>query len=135
MHDFSHCELKLEFEFGSTNSKYMEIKVNGCKVTPDQPYITLPIYLPTTIQLELSNKGPNDTIVDSSGNIVQDCYIKLKTMAIDGFALNEKWLNQKIILNTNDGQQITSNYFGFNGTVTMILNRNSVLAQCLYMNL
>jgi hypothetical protein len=135
MHDFSQCELTLEFDFGSTNGKYMEIKVNGRKVTPDQPHIKLSIYLPTTIQLDLSNKGPNDTIVDSSGNIVQDCYIKLKAMVIDGFTLNEKWLNQKIILNTVDGQQITSNYFGFNGTVTLVLGCKSVLAQCLYMNL
>lgn len=135
MHDFSQCELELEFEFGSTNGKYMEIKINGCTVTPDQPHIKLSISLPTTIHLELSNKGPNDTIVDSSGNIVQDCYIKLKAITIDRFVLNEKWLHQKIILNTVDGQQITSNYFGFNGTAILVLGCNSVLAQCLYMNL
>ena len=135
MHDFSQCNIALEFEFGETNGKYMNLAVNDVAVTPDCPHVDLTITLPNTIQLTLSNKGDNDTIVDDSGNIVQDCYVKLTAIAIDGFKINEKFLHQKVIINTQDGQSITTNYFGFNGTVFLILDRTTVLSQCLYLNL
>ena len=134
MHDFSQCKLELTFEFGATNNKYMDLDVNGYNVSPDCPCVTLLISLPTTVYLIVSNKDPTDTIVDSNGNIVQDCYVKLSSMTIDGFNINEKFLHQKIILTTVNGFAVTSSYFGFNGTIELVLDRKSVMSQCLYLN-
>jgi hypothetical protein len=138
MHNLNLCTLSIALEFGSVNGKLMQVLVEGEPVDPDsdlKALICLPIRLPTNIKIEFLNKDSSaDTIVDSKGNIVQDLYVKFSEVRLDGFLLNEKYLHQKIILNTMNGDTINTSYIGFNGTVVLNFNHHTVFSQYLWSN-
>ena len=74
---------------------------------------------PDQILITLDGKGPNDTVVDDKGNIVEDKFIQLLDINVDGLSCNPHFLHHRIFLTTNSGQTVQSNYWGFNGTVLL----------------
>jgi hypothetical protein len=84
------------------------------------------ITFPEQLTMLLSGKGPNDTVVDDQGNILADKYVKLTGLQVDGLDCPQEYLEMFIVLDTDDGQKVASNYFGFNGLVTLdFLEENS----------
>lgn len=144
MTNWANCLIEFDFEFSKVNNNAMRLIVeyNAKKydVIPNfvgdigTARINLPITLPTYVTLIVSNKGINDTIVDDTNKIIQDCYIKVTSVKIDKFKLNDIFLHQKIHLVTHDNNVVTSNYFGFNGHAVLDFKKTTVLAQYLSLN-
>ena len=144
MTNWANCLIEFDFEFSKVNNNTMHLIVehNAKKydVIPNfvgdigTASINLPITLPTCITLIVSNKGINDTIVDDTNKIIQDCYIKVMSVKIDKFKLNDIFLHQKIKLYTEDNTEIVTSYIGFNGHAVLNFKKTTVLAQYLSLN-
>lgn len=134
------CKLTLKFEFGTIDDRHMTLLVNFSDgklflVTPSAPELTVDIQLPTKIDLVFSGKNYNtDTIVDQTGCIVNDIYVKVCSITLDDFNLNDIFLHQKMKLATDQGQTITTSYIGFNGIVTLDFDQSDVFSQILMLN-
>lgn len=138
---FNQAELIVEFEAGSAVGNYMHVTIvnNNYEqtVVPDSPgkyKMGLPIELPETVQLKFSNKTVHDTLVDKNNQVTADTYIKIIRVSVDGFPLSDVYLQQKILLITESNDQVYSNYIGFNGTVDLVFDRDTVLGQVLTCN-
>lgn len=144
MLDLSRADFTFVFEFGRVRDAIMRVdilhqgNVNSvpCTWTGDtgKGIITIPIKLPTILTFVTSGKGPLDTIVDEQGNIIQDCYARITEAYLDGFRLNDHFLYKKITLLAENGQIVTSNYFGFNGQAVLDLPKDSVFSQYCLLN-
>jgi hypothetical protein len=141
MHDFNKCQLQIKLEFESIGSKTMNVDINGYPVIPSEvdgkllSVTNLNIILPTKVLITFSNKDPNhDTIVDQTGNIIQDLCVKIKSIALDGFKFNEKYLHQKLSVVTENGNSITTSYIGFNGQMLLTFDKSDVFSQYLWLN-
>ena len=73
---------------------------------------------PSTIGIKLTNKEPNDTELEKDGNIIADKYIKLLDIVVDRLPCAKYYVN-KVMLTTDQGKEITSDYWGFNGFVKL----------------
>lgn len=69
--------------------------------------------LPMLVEFEINGKLPNDTQVDSNGNIVQDKFIAVESMSVDGIWI-KRWMLESRIFESAYGK---TNYFGQNGIV------------------
>ena len=141
MINFNSCLLTLKFKFGKTNDDYMNLKIvhenSEYSVVPnadDCSTFQIKLNLPDKIVLSVSNKNEFDTVVDDQGNIVQDRYIQLQEASLDGFELNHHFLHKKIKLTTTNNNEVTSNYFGFNGFVELDFNQSNVFYQVSLLN-
>ena len=144
MLDLSAAVVTMEFDFGRVRNAVMRVDVSvdervysvPCEFSGDtgQGSISIPIRLPTVLTITASGKGPMDTLVDDQGNIIQDCYARLQAFYLDGFRLDDYFLYHKVHQKSVDGQELTSNYFGFNGQAVIHLDRNSVFAQYCFLN-
>ena len=135
------CKIGFEFEFGVIQDRHMTLQIlhddNVFMVAGSEGKANLEfdIVLPTRIVLKFSGKNPNtDTLVDSTGNIIEDMYVKITKVNFDGFDLSDMFLHKKIVLDTNDGQQIVTSYIGFNGTINFEFNESTVFKQYLSCN-
>ena len=132
-------KVTIEFKFGAICNKTMDVTVctntQSIDVVPDNNLIgtcTLDVSLPAQITIKLSGKtNEKDTIVDENGNMIEDKFVQITKFALDCFELNEIFLHQRIKLLTKDNNEYTTSYFGFNGKVTLNLNKNNVLEQFL----
>jgi hypothetical protein len=68
---------------------------------------------PHTLNIELVNKGRTDTKVDSTGNIIADKAIYVKSVALEGYALSD-FLYQATYYPAGR-ESLKSNYLGWNG--------------------
>jgi hypothetical protein len=144
MLDLSRADFTFVFEFGRVRDAVMRVdilhagNVNSvpCEWKGDTGHgsITVPIRLPTTLTFVTSGKGPMDTIVDDQGNIIQDCYARITEAYLDGFKFNDLFLQKRITLLRDNGDAITSNYFGFNGQAVLDLPKDSVFTQYCLLN-
>lgn len=145
MTNLAKCKLEMLFEFGRARDEFMNLVVvyenKKISVIPiidgdnGSACLNLEIELPCSILFEVSNKQIHDTIVDQHNNIVKDCFIKLVSLAIDGFRLNQIFLCQKIHLETEHNGIVASNYFGFNGRVKLDFTKSNVMTQVLHCNM
>ena len=124
--------VNLIFEIGHCRGRSMSmIIVNGNQQT-NYDHIesktltwTSSLQFPAQIEITVSGKGSNDTIVDSDGNILEDMYIKLINIQIDHLSCDPYYLNKNIVLNTKDGQQHVLQYWGFNGKVVLDFSQSN----------
>ena len=143
MTNLQACKIQFKFEFGLINNQFMQVNViNGNQnnlVIPNNNNIGIvefSVELPTQIMLTFTGKNPNtDTLVDENGNITKDMYVKIVSILLDGFELNNIFLHQKIKLLTETNQEIITSYVGFNGSIRIDLSESSVFSQYLLMNL
>lgn len=145
MTNFSKCVLNIKFGYGKVNNKLFKIQVNYNGTIDDllayetdkgifSNYVK-EIILPTSIDIVFSGKDNNvDTIVDSEGNIIEDLFVQIQQISLDQFDLNEKFLHQRIVINTNENQSYTTSYIGFNGTVTLNFEEDNIFSQVLALN-
>lgn len=84
--------------------------------------------LPLEIRFETSGKKPDDTLVDDHGNILQDKFLLVDSMAIDDIWI-KKWMLESRIFKfvSHSGHRSTSNYFGANGTGTFSIPHKDIL--------
>jgi hypothetical protein len=130
--------LYIEFKFGKlSHGKIMQVEIlhnNQVYCVSDQKNcFSLPVSLPGTVTLAFSCKDMmHDTVTDSHGNVVEDLYVKIQKIKLDGFDMSVKFLNQKLVLITDDGKEIPTAYIGFNGKIVIDLNYSSVFEQIMY---
>lgn len=141
MPKLNKCKIGFEFEFGAIQGRCMTLQVlhdDNCYMVPGNQgtaNLQFDIVLPTTINLKFSGKNPNtDTLVDHDGKIIEDMYVKIVKINLDGFDLNEIFFHKKITICTDDLQQITTSYIGFNGMINLEFNESTVFKQYLACN-
>jgi len=143
MTKINECCVEFEFEFSYVNNKLMQVQLvndqNIVLVDPQHVHdrywavAKINVSLPTTIKLEFEGKDPNiDTVLDDKGNIVEDLYVKITAIKLDGFALKENFLHQRLTIHTLDNQCWTTSYIGFNGTITINFEKSNTFSQYLY---
>ena len=132
------CTINFEFEFGMIDNRHMNMTIqnqdNLMHVVPhlnNKATASMEIALPTEIKMTFFGKNPEDTCIDSQGNITQDMYVKILKIDFDGFDLNEIFLHQKIKLHTEHGSEITTSYVGFNGSIVLNFPESNVFTQYL----
>lgn len=124
MQNLMTAEIEFDFEVGSTNDSIMQLKIVNSNEEIDvdnlvigSNTISLTVEFPQTIILVISGKGKNDVVVDENGNIIADKYIKLVDIRVDKLSVDPHYLPRFVKILTESGEIITTNYFGFNGTV------------------
>jgi hypothetical protein len=81
---------------------------------------------PTTVNIHLSNKQPNDTKIDSAGNVIQDKAIEVTGVLINNFPIQPTQLDKIFICRRSGSKTDTNeNWWGFNGQVQIIFNQPS----------
>jgi hypothetical protein len=124
--------LKLKFLYGCYNGK-IHMTINGQPV--DSELVDIDINLPTTVKIELSGKNYSvDTLVDSSGKILDDKFVQLKEMRLGGIPIEEINLIKICKYNTDQGKNIQSTYWGFNGLVEIIIDQENFIKYLLLLN-
>ena len=144
MLDLATATMTLVFEFGRVRDAVMRIDVLvgdtvhtvPCEWDGDsgRGTVSVPVCLPTTVTVVASGKGPMDTLVDEQGNIIQDCHACLREVYLDGFKLGDYFLYHKVMITADDGHELVTNYFGFNGRAVIDLPKKSVFAQYCFLN-
>ena len=144
MANLTSFQLTMKFEFGKCNNQIMDLSL---VIDDNPPMLILPndtdqtaqveitVDMPARLVLQFKGKDPNTgTLVDNNGLIIEDMFVKILSIAFDGFELNEKFIHQKIKLVTDDSREILAAYIGFNGTVTLDLTESDMFSQYLLMN-
>jgi len=117
----TNTTVKLRFRIGhfQDQSMSMIVRVNDqvvldCKkFNTDYHDLEFQCRLPMLVEFELDGKLPNDTRVDSHGNIVEDKCIAVESMSVDGIWI-KRWMLESRIFESAWGK---TNYFGQNGIV------------------
>jgi len=129
--------VKLKLEFGSINGKFMnvEYQINSSRVkkvlvSENEGLLDDEISLPGKVRLFFSNKdNATDTIVNESNEIVADLYVKILKITLDNFDIPQVYIQKNLKLVTGKNNQINTNYIGFNGTMEIPFDQNSVFKQ------
>jgi hypothetical protein len=141
MSNLTTFQLAMQLEFGKCNNRMMEMRllVNNTEISVQSDAtgmanVDIGVDLPSQVVLQFTGKDPvTGTVTDDNGNIIEDMFVKILSIALDGFKLNEKFIHQKIKLVTDNNQEIITSYIGFNGTVTLDLAEFNVFSQYLSM--
>lgn len=138
MTELSDCDLTIEFDFAGMNDSCMTVAIEESQqlsvLTPATSGLYLwekNIRLPTNINLTFSGKNMmTDTVCDDSGNITQDKCVIIKKITLDGFPVERYYLQKRLTLHETGSIRINrSNYIGFNGTMTIVLDCDNVFFQ------
>lgn len=129
----NHSTVTFIFEVGQVHNRSMSLTISTNKETKHFKQVDsgvfkcdIPVFFPDVISINVSGKGPNDTLVDDRGNIVGDMYIKLNKVFIDGIPSSIDYVH-KLVIHTDNGNTVTTNYWGFNGTIKLNLLYKNVM--------
>jgi hypothetical protein len=131
MSDLSQARFKIDLKFGllSSGKSMKAVMIHDGKECPG---FSVDLKLPTKITLVVSGKNMSlDTKIDKDGKILEDLYIKIIGVSLDGFDPGVSFLHQKIKLVTEDGV-LTTPYLGFNGHVDFIMDQPTVFHQVMH---
>lgn len=145
MLDLQNILLEIDFEFGRARDQYMKVDAQyGSQRFQIFPYQTedsaqgqllLPICLPAQVQLTFSGKTDQDVVFDpTTQEIIADTYVKILAMRLDGFPLNDNFLNRNIVQCTQEHGDVASSYVGFNSEVLLDFGETDVFSQVLFLN-
>lgn len=118
--------LKLTFNVSAIDGKSMNITFNNqgvyehfTNLAQGEFVYETEITFPAEFEITLSGKGPGDTVIDSDGNIIKDKYIEILNIEVDRIPCVPHYVHQRVTLETEDGQEVTAAYWGFNGVVKL----------------
>lgn len=77
--------------------------------------IEIKIKFPSICKFETFGKDPNDTVLDNDGKIIQDKFIILKDIQVDGFSVDKNYLTRFLDFYTPNHGMIKTNFWSFNG--------------------
>jgi len=123
MKKINQSSVELFFDFVGIDNSYMNLSIiNGeevIEVSPqDKQKVILSIEFPTEIILDISGKNMNvDTVVNEAGKIILDKHISLTKIIVDRVVVPDYFLQKWPQVN-----DITTPYFGFNGSVKLRFN-------------
>jgi hypothetical protein len=122
MNHLNRANCCITFELGLVESRGMRITVESSgtqlQLERGQTQCTVPVEFPGYMTVTVNGKMPTDTKVDAEGNVVQDMYVKIIDLQINGMSVDKVWLEKAIYLKRfSDGELVNTNYLGFNGQV------------------
>ena len=81
---------------------------------------------PTTVHIQLGNKGPTDTLLDDQGQIMEDKAIEVTKVLINNFPIHQD-LVDKIFVCRRAGSTVDTNenWWAWNGTVQIRFDHTS----------
>jgi hypothetical protein len=112
----------------------MTVKVNNLIQKPldGRVDMELDLVLPENVVIKTSGKNLKyDTKMNSKGEIIEDLYVKIESISLDGFPLGERYIHQLITINTDDGNHVSTSYLGFNGEVVLEFAEDNAFFQVL----
>ncbi len=130
MDKFSQAILEIDLVWQEFQGRRMtvEYQINHDGWCPIDKSIRFGISLPSQFKLRFSGKRTGlDTKVDSQGQILEDMAVIIKAIRLDGFPANHIFLHQRLVLDTESGDHVVSNFVGFNGTIDIPLAEPHVL--------
>lgn len=141
MDPMTKCELSITLQFAAIDHATMQLVIvnedRNWLIDPGQDAVieqVINLALPTDLDLIVSGKDmTKDTVLDQSGQIIQDKYIKICEIKIDNLPVPTAWLEQKLILIKTDGECVNTNYFGFNGRCRICFAKSYAFLQILSM--
>lgn len=79
---------------------------------------------PTTVNITLSNKGQDDTLIDKSGKIIKDKAIEVTQVLINNFPIHQDLID-KMFICRREGSDVDTNenWWSFNGTVKILFDQ------------
>ena len=129
-----NARLIFDFTIGHYNGTMSMRAVSGDRVLFDKKNFDTDkfsfeteISWPDPVHFFLSNKNPNDTLVDESGTIVQDKFIKLESITVDRLPVHIVALLECVEIDTGV-DIIKTNYWGFNGVSRILFDRDDTLS-------
>lgn len=129
-----NAQLTFNLVIGHYNGTMSLKAVSGKKVLIDKKTFrdekfsfSAEISWPDPVVFILEGKEPNDTLVDKSGNVSMDKFIKLESMIVDRMPVHIIALLDCVELAT-DTQVLKTNYWGFNGVASILFDKNDTLA-------
>jgi len=104
------------------------IAYSSPEVADDAFEINIESGLPLNVEFVTSGKRWNDTMVDQNGNIIQDKFLLIESMSVDGIWI-KKWMIESRIFEFvgENGIQTRSNYFGTNGVGKFSIPHQDIL--------
>lgn len=123
-------EFKITIQAGESNG-VMALAINDIRkksypveaLVEGTNVISFEVVVPNKLIFSVSGKNNRrDTVVDKeTGEIIQDKFIKVIGLEVDGKPLNEHRVAQMFMLKTVDGDKINSAFWGFNGMIELDL--------------
>jgi hypothetical protein len=126
MENFNRGCVQLYFKFGAVHNAYMSAHIVDATGTRpitkdknDHAMVETMVDFPGELLILLDGKNNNtDTLIDDSGNIIQDKFIQLTQVKVDRMAVSDHFLQKWPLVNDS----FVSTYFGFNGQVRLQFN-------------
>lgn len=123
----------LDLFYNAYKDQYMRLDLlaNDCLIEiphfGSSRHVEFDITLPCEIQFNLSGKGPLDTVVDENGKVVEDKFIRIDWLSLQGIPV-ERWIleSRLLILHYGSGEQIKTNYFGHNGQAKLVIPHEDI---------
>lgn len=128
MQCLKRANCKLTFEFGAIDDRCMTVFVESCgtkqRLAKGQTSCEVPVEFPGELCITVLGKQPTDTKLNDTGDVVQDMYVKIVGLSINGMSVGRGWLERSIsLVRLSDNKVVVSNYLGFNGQVKIPLNK------------
>lgn len=93
---------------------------------PGKVTISCCIAWPTCVTIELGNKSPSDTVIDSDGCVVANKAMEIDCMLINRFPVQYELLESQFNCTHHDSDVVThENFWGFNGQVVINFDQPS----------
>lgn len=124
----AHTNIKIELEFSESNGLMMT-QLNGSNITPGQEgihIVNLTVDIPKKLVFTFKGKQGEDTVLDDQGLIVRDKYVKINSMSV-GFVPIDQNLLYSLCRYTRNNETVNDTFFGFNGELTIDINRDDAI--------
>lgn len=113
--------IKFRFKIGlySNTSMGLKVRVNNKTILDvdqflqDWHELEFSAMLPLIVEFETIGKMLSDTLIDSNGDILEDKFISIEQMSVDGIWIKQWILESRLFENATSN--IKTNYFGQNG--------------------
>ena len=90
---------------------------------------------PTTVNITLSNKGKNDTLIDEAGEIIKDKAIEVTQVLINNFPIHQDLIDKIFICRQEGSSSDTNeNWWAFNGNIKILFDQPSPMRYMLSLN-
>jgi hypothetical protein len=115
---------------GALDGEWMSLKISVdgrllCDISDwqQQPReVNLEICPPAVVNFSVSGKKKFDTKIDLDGNILQDKFIRVDSLCINGTWIKKYMMQSRVFdFTAEDGSKFQSNYFGSNGQARLVI--------------
>ena len=127
-------KISMSLEFGVCNGSMIadiysnEILVTTIKNARDEVLIDFETDLPAKLKIAVSNKDNSlDTLLDDSGLVIQDKYVKLTRLSVGYIPVSSGVLFNICRYTPEHGAECNNTYWGFNGIATIDISKSDSL--------